>query len=149
MRQELSCHSLQTQIRRAFPGNSDKLLTRQTETCSAKKLPQKALDAISGYSIADFARSSYAQALRGPRQLKRIKQKMRADKLSAAGIDSLKFTAPSDAPVAWKARVAASQAVGARRLRPFSRRLRIMARPPGVDMRARKPCLRARRILLG
>lgn len=38
---------------------------------------------------------------------------------------------------------------GASRLRPFSRRRRIIARPPGVDILTKKPCLRLRRNLLG
>ena len=36
-----------------------------------------------------------------------------------------------------------------RRLRPLARRARMMALPPRVDMRARKPCLRARFRRLG
>lgn len=42
-----------------------------------------------------------------------------------------------------------NQATGARRLRPLRRRRRITARPAGVDMRTRKPWVRARRTLLG
>jgi hypothetical protein len=59
------------------------------------------------------------------------------------------FTEPSEAklPHGRVAGAAGTDAQGARRFRPFARRALMTARPPRVFMRARNPCVRARRIL--
>lgn len=149
MRLQFACHIMQPQIRRAFAGHGHNLHARQAKGPRAKKFPQKPLYTVPRHGIAYFARHSNAHALRLAASFQGIQQEMGAGKFSAVGINGQIFAALAQALLPRKALCSDNQAVGARRLRPFSRRLRIMARPPGVAMRARKPCLRARRILLG
>ena len=127
----------------------DNLAARQAKTGRAEYFTQYAFDAITHYRIANFARSRYAQTLRFARLPGCEQNVMGAMMLFTAGIYGHKIPPFPDAPLRREALWPDPYAFGARRLRPFLRRLRIIARPPGVAMRVRKPCLRARRILLG
>lgn len=121
---------------------------RKIAPMQAKKLAQKPFYAIPLNRIAGLARYRYSKSPLAAAILPE-QQKMRALKAFAVIVTGNEFRAFADAGgmrECWRQGV---QGQGARRLRPLRRRRLITSRPAGVDMRLKKPCLRARRILLG
>jgi hypothetical protein len=62
---------------------------------------------------------------------------------------TLEFDAAPEAPLGVQSETLARRGYNPMRRRPRARRLRKTLRPPGVRLRTRKPCRRARRVFDG
>ena len=71
----------------------------------------------------------------------------RVAKLTEGQLDCLRLVAQPAAGIQPEALFA--RGYNPRRRRPLARRLAITLRPPGVRLRTRNPCVRARRVLEG
>ena len=116
----------------------------------AKRLAEQPLGAVALHGAPDLSRGDDTETGRGALGPagEEEEQVPRGDALPAV-LDAYEVTATADALVAREAARYFCQVVTASRLRPLRRRLLMTLRPPAVAMRARKPCVRARRVLWG
>jgi hypothetical protein len=129
---------------------------RQIVPTQTKKLPHHALYPIAPHGVAVFSRYRKPESpLTGPRAGIHRKKNKIPRKNAPPHIVTIEKIRPPNKPAGAGKRMSAFSLHGAfpnqteRRLRPLARLRRSTARPPGVLMRARKPWLLFRLILLG
>jgi hypothetical protein len=154
---ELARHVRQRELVRAWPHDDHHVeAARERRLVEAESLANEALAAVASDGRADLARRHDAD----PRRtvvVARVEQheEMARPDASRATLDAQEVWALLDALGARQPVAAAAlcdhffQMVVARRARPLRRRELITLRPPAVAIRARKPCVRARRVLWG
>lgn len=117
----------------------------------AEGLADQAADAVTAHGAARGLRRDRKADSR-PAQIVRARSHGEefACPAPAARVYGIEIGLPAQAPLRWKGETRLpSRVYGISFRRPLARRRLITRRPPLVAMRARKPCVRLRRTLLG
>lgn len=142
--------------------DQDISMRAQRGSPAPKKLAHQATYAVAHRSVADFAASCDSEPRRCCLFAASNHDEVASGKPASTPLDGQELRALAETVLARKA----LRCCGARsswyghlgcfggmttvsRLRPFALRRLIMLRPPGVFIRARNPCVRFRRLLLG
>ena len=149
---ELNFGLLVIQICRPRPRDHDPVRPSQRGAAAPKPLANPPLDAIAGHCVPDPSAHRYPEPALANRCLRRENHKTPARLAVPGSANTLKIAPGADSPSTREAfRIVAHLpgVAGTSLCRPLARRRLSTARPARVFIRARKPCLRRRRVRLG